>query len=106
MKKIVHIEAVKLALHVLADFNALDLTQVELYENEKLLPITPEILDDFRFCGLSNRDFVERRWWQEGGPDGIARLMFKKRDPSPDSEAPKDNAPDAPDGPRIGPAQR
>jgi len=64
IKQIVNIEAIKLARQVFREFNRLDLSQVELYENGKPLPVTSDMIDEFKFCGLNNENFVDMRWWE------------------------------------------
>lgn len=76
----VNIEPIIDALATLRAFNQLDLAAVELWLNGKpILGITPELLDRFRFVGLSNKCFVEMGWWKPEGPTGITELFMTSK---------------------------
>lgn len=64
-KKVVDISALKLALQIIANFNALNLHNVELVDNGVPINVTPEMIDNFKFTGLSNKDFVAMEWWND-----------------------------------------
>ena len=44
-------------------FNSLDLRDCEFYEKGVKVEIPPEIIEKWRFMGLSNTDFIEFRYW-------------------------------------------
>lgn len=46
--------------------NALKLEEIDFYEDGKKVSIDKKILDDFRFCGLSNVDFVDSGFYKDG----------------------------------------
>ena len=67
-KEHIDIESIRLALRVLAHFDKIDLENVELHENGIPLHYAGDkiqILDNFKFTGLSNRSFVDMQFWLE-----------------------------------------
>lgn len=67
MKHRIDLETIELAVTVLAHLNRLDLRDIEFWRDGK--PVDPQPteqqIDDFKFTGLSNRDFAT--WWNEDG---------------------------------------
>lgn len=63
MKKQIPIERIRQLIAELKEFDAEDLSKVELTENGKVIPISPEILEEWRFIGLSNYSFIELEFW-------------------------------------------
>jgi len=63
-KTIVDIEEIKEALDVIAEFDKLNLNEVELHENGEPIQIPEGYLEEFKFCGLCNRNFIEMEWWK------------------------------------------
>jgi hypothetical protein len=63
-KQVVYIESLKLAHEVIREFNQLDLREVTLCENAQPLPITPEMLEEWRFMGLNNDTYIKHRYWE------------------------------------------
>lgn len=59
MRRRIDVETIELALRVLGDLNRLDLCDVDFYRDGKLVPVTAAEIDEFKFTGLSNRDFVQ-----------------------------------------------
>ncbi len=64
-KIIINVEDIQAAWEVLAKFNRLDLHEVELHQNDQVLDISPEIIDRFKFTGLSNKDFILTGFYEE-----------------------------------------
>lgn len=60
----VSIDEVANAHKLLVEFNRLDLRNVVLTENGKVLQIPPEKLEEWHFIGMSNDAFVESRFWE------------------------------------------
>ena len=60
----VPIEPIQQATAVIDEFNRLDLSKVVLTEGGKPLPVTAKMLEEFRFVGFTNKNFVELRWWE------------------------------------------
>ena len=54
------------------EINHTPIEEIEWTENGKAIPVTPEQLDDFKFTGLCNIDFVDFAWWR--GPEHIKRF--------------------------------
>lgn len=63
-KKVVPIEEIQSAIMVIADFNKLNLDNIELTENGEKIVISNEIRESWKFIGMSNRSFVECRYWE------------------------------------------
>ena len=61
---VIRIEPIKHALAIIAEFNRIDLAEVALEENGLLLPVTAAHVDSFRITGLSNKDFIDMRFWE------------------------------------------
>jgi hypothetical protein len=43
--------------------NALPLESITWTEKGCIIPVTQQQIEDFKFTGLSNLDFVKLRWW-------------------------------------------
>lgn len=67
MKKTVHIhiEDVEELLEKVRGLNSLDLREVKLIEKGKVLDVGDDVLEEWRFVGLSNEAFFESRFWEE-----------------------------------------
>lgn len=66
MEKIrIDLEEVRALLNRKNEINALDIREIEWYEDGKPLEIPPECLDKWRFIGLTNVFFVELEFWKE-----------------------------------------
>lgn len=65
----VNIDRINAALAEIAAFNRLPLAECEFFEKGRRLEIDPEVLENFRFIGLSNKCFVELRFWDENAPE-------------------------------------
>lgn len=46
--------------------NSLKLEEIDFYENGKKLDIDEKIRTDFKFCGLSNVDFIDTEFYKDG----------------------------------------
>lgn len=64
----VDIEELYLAMAVLKRFNLMELKDVELYEDGEMISVAPEAIERFRITGLSNKDFVRVRYWENWKP--------------------------------------
>lgn len=65
MKELIDIRSVIEALKVIAEFNALDLSDHVLFDGEDLIPTTDEMIEEFKFTGLSNKDFIQLEFWKD-----------------------------------------
>lgn len=65
----INLEEVDALINRLREINNVPLNELEIYENGERVTIAPKALEDFRFTGLSNRDFLEVRYW-ESSDDG------------------------------------
>jgi hypothetical protein len=65
----VDVERVRELMAGLAEINALPFDEIEWFEHGEQLAVSAEDARDFRFCGLSNKNFVEFEWWL--GPSEI-----------------------------------
>ena len=63
------LERIKALLAELHEFNSHDLKDLELTENGEQIMIPDEVLEEWRFIGLSNQSFVEMEFWKEGQID-------------------------------------
>jgi len=48
-----------------ARINALNLREMELYENGKRIEVTEKAIEEFEFIGLSTLDFFRGRLWED-----------------------------------------
>lgn len=46
------------------EINKAPLDELEIYQDGVRVVIPPKALEDYRFTGLSNRDFLEMRYWE------------------------------------------
>lgn len=54
------------AMRVIAHFNAMDLTTLDLHDEDgRPIPVTHEVLEEWRFIGMNNVGFVELEFWKE-----------------------------------------
>ncbi|MDE1971269.1 MAG: hypothetical protein KGI50_06885 [Patescibacteria group bacterium] len=60
---IVDIQHVKSLQEELARINSIPLEELELYDGDTRIIVSPEILDDWKFIGLSNITFIELEAW-------------------------------------------
>jgi hypothetical protein len=58
-KRRVDVEHIRSLRAQLRAVNNLDLDQIEFYENGKPLKVQPEAIEDWKFTGLNNADFIE-----------------------------------------------
>lgn len=61
----ISVERIQDLIQQITDFNNLELSEIQLIENGIPIKITPEILDAWRFIGLSNKSFIEMEYWKE-----------------------------------------
>lgn len=64
-KKRYEIEQIRATLQTLEEFNSHKLQDIELTENGKVIEITPERLEEWKFIGMSNQTFVELEFWNK-----------------------------------------
>lgn len=68
-KRVVDIESIQLAQHVLREFNKLKLSEIEIRERGEKLLIPDKCIGFADLCGLSNAWFVDQRIWEDGDRD-------------------------------------
>jgi hypothetical protein len=61
----IDIEKIRALREELRAFNRLPLDEVEFYENGKPMNIPPSIVEEFKFTGLNNADFIDTEFWKE-----------------------------------------
>ena len=59
----VDIEEVRSLLNRLAEIDAIPLAQMDLFENGQQIELTPKVIEDWRFVGMTNRAFIEMEFW-------------------------------------------
>lgn len=73
------IQPLLFAFSIIKEFNALDLTTLDFYNGDTKLNITKEEVEEFRFCCLSNVDFVKCVLLPENGDN----TYWKDEDATP-----------------------
>jgi hypothetical protein len=63
-KRKVSVEYIKDLLKSINEFNSLDLHDIQLVENGIPLVISDDILNEWRFIGLTNTSFIELEFWK------------------------------------------
>ena len=54
------------------EINGRELTEIDfLYENGNIIEVDKKIVEDFRFCGLNNTDFITSEFYLKGGDERI-----------------------------------
>ena len=61
-KKKIAVEDIEYLIRKLAEFNKLNLNQIHLTENGKNIDMNN--LEEFRCMGLSNKDYINLRFWE------------------------------------------
>lgn len=61
----VNIEDVQKAREFFKIVCSVPLTELQIYDNGKLLAIPKKIMEDFELCGLNNVDFILMRSWEQ-----------------------------------------
>ena len=61
----IKVERIRELLQELEEFDKLSLKDVELTENDEVIPISAEILEEWKFIGLTNTFFVEFEFWKK-----------------------------------------
>lgn len=71
-------EPIEAALKTLRDFNKLDLSKVQLTKNDRNIKMNN--LEEFRYTGLSNKDYIRLRFWKSPSKRSakISILRFTK----------------------------
>lgn len=59
----IDIEIILAARKILKDINNLSIDNIEWYKDAKLLDITSECLDEWKFTGLNITDFIEYEFY-------------------------------------------
>lgn len=62
-KLIVNIEEFKSHLDYFSKINKCKLSDIKIIKDGKEIPIRQEIIDDFEYMGLSNKDFIDMDYW-------------------------------------------
>jgi hypothetical protein len=65
MKVRIDVEKVQRMCAERCEINVLDIRDIEVYENGKLLNISDKVKEDFEFTGLSNVDFISSRYFEK-----------------------------------------
>lgn len=60
----IKVERIRELLHELEEFNKLSLKDIELTEDDKVIPLSAELLEEWKFVGLNNSSFVEFEYWK------------------------------------------
>lgn len=58
------VERIRELLAEIAEFNSVNLEEIILTENDEPIQIPKNLLEEFKFCGLANKAFVEMEWWK------------------------------------------
>lgn len=61
----VDIEQVRKIQEERMKINKMDLEDIEWYEGGKKIEISPKVIEDFKFCGLNNTDFIISEVYKE-----------------------------------------
>ena len=62
----VDIEYVEWLKSELRKINALDIDKIDFYEDDAMLDIPKSAIEEFKFCGLNNCDFVTGKMYKGG----------------------------------------
>lgn len=73
----IDVEKVHRLRRQMMEFNKLDLADISLRKGDAPLPVTPEIIDQWRVIGLSNVSFVELEFWDKNTDETSSELMAK-----------------------------
>ena len=65
----VDVERVHALKEELAVINRTPLEEIEVYEDGKRVDIPQDVIDDWKFIGLNNSDFVNMEFWK-GAEEG------------------------------------
>ena len=55
----VNIEDIRKNIEFRKEINSVELTDIDFYENGKKIEVSEKVIDDFRFTGLNNIDFID-----------------------------------------------
>lgn len=66
MKMVVDVDNLKVITGYLNQINNEDFTNVDWVENGELLKFDKELLDEWRYLGLNNCDFIKTGYYKEG----------------------------------------
>lgn len=64
MHNLVSLEEIRKIESFMSEINRLDLKNVMLVDGAKRIPISQEVIDKFKYTGLSNWDFFKHRFWE------------------------------------------
>ncbi len=70
---IIAVEYIKWLQQERANINHIDLEDIEFYENGMKLEIPKEVLDNFKFIGLNNIDFIWSDFYKKKEPVKIGK---------------------------------
>ena len=71
MKIDIGIEEILEAKEVLNNINKQNLSNIIFYENNKIINISPQVLDNFKFTGLNNTDFITSGFYKINELDSL-----------------------------------
>lgn len=87
IKKQYSVERIQALLAELEEFNSNKLTDIELLQNGVVMNIPWEVIEEWRFVGMSNQAFVELEYWNSdlgpliGDVSGSGLTDFSKHGP-------------------------
>lgn len=58
----------------LREINSIDLNKIEFTEGGKVIDINPKYIEEFRFIGLNNSDFIYTEFYKNGFDDDTENL--------------------------------
>jgi len=61
----VAVEYIRWLMEERAKINKMELQDIEFFEEGMKLEISQKIIDDFKFCGLNNIDFINSGFYKE-----------------------------------------
>lgn len=64
------LERIRALLDELAEFNSHDIRDIQLTKDDVSMEIPAEVIEKWRFMGLSNKDFVNFEFWKYHGDIG------------------------------------
>ncbi len=73
-KRVIHVEEIKEELEKRRWFNSLDLNDVVLLENGEVVDHV-KYLEEWKFLGLNNTDFIQRGVYRDGTIDGVSIVI-------------------------------
>jgi hypothetical protein len=69
------VEEIMTHIDALRAFDLIPLEKLELYENGQKVELSPEVIENWKFVGLNNKDFVALRIWED---PNLVRVLFEE----------------------------